>query len=151
MPASTDRTTAVTTATLFGVSLIVGSLFFEWLEIPNGDAGTLSLNGWSALETGDDLFLLIALVAVGLAYLRGLRGAWPLLLALAAAAIVVTFAVSTTPVVELTDAAGNQGSSTFDAYDFGPGLFIAAAGTLLLLIAGLVEARGHVRESNPPG
>jgi hypothetical protein len=147
MPTSTDRGTAFTAAFLFGVSLIVGSLFFDWLEVPAGDSGVLTLNGWSALETGDALFVLIALVAVGLAYLRGLRGPWPLLLALTAAAVVVTYAVSTTPAAELADAAGEQNTSgSFDGHDFGPGIFIAAGGAALLLAMGLVEARAHVKD-----
>ena len=92
------------------------------------------------------MFVLIALVAAGLAYLRGLRGPWPLLLALAAAAIVVTFAVSTTPAIEVGEAVRGQGLGSEDPYDFGPGLFIAAAGTVLLLAAGLFEARAHRAE-----
>ena len=111
--------------------MIVGSLFFEWIDLPYGDTpgGTISLDGWTSLETGDTVFVFVALVIVGLVSRRRLRGPWPLLLGLAATAVVVTFAVSTHARhrVQRRGAGPRLPTPAYDPYDFGPGLFIAAS------------------------
>jgi hypothetical protein len=134
---------AVSGMAALGALLLLVSLFFDWFSASDG-SDEISLSGWNGLEFGDLLFVLIfgAVIAVILGSMRApattpadapdrRTGAFLGLGALALLFVILA-AITTVPTVQLLSA----GSGTDVDISREPGLFVAAAGAILLLLAG---------------
>lgn len=153
MLAPRNSTVAAARLSLAGAVLLVVSLFFSWLTIPlasatGAEATKQSLDGWTVLESGDAVLVFVAFVAFGLVVLRRIDGPWLLLLSAGALAVVVTFMFSTVPITEIYKQVYRSSGYTYDA-DKGIGIWIAAAGAILLLIAGGIQAQGWMQGLQP--
>ncbi|MGH2956594.1 MAG: hypothetical protein ACRDL6_06330 [Solirubrobacterales bacterium] len=131
----------------------MASLFFTWLTIPlasstGGPTTRQSLDGWTALESGDAVLLFIAFVVLGLVALRRIEGPWLLLLAAGALAVVITFVLSSVPITQVSKQVYSSSGYSYDAAK-GTGIWIAAAGTSLLLIGGVIQARAWISRRQP--
>jgi glucan phosphoethanolaminetransferase (alkaline phosphatase superfamily) len=127
--------------------VLIGSLFLHWAQIPYqsdtpGIINKFGLSGWDSLETGDAVFLFIAIFVFGMVVTKRLEGPWLLLLALASLAVVTAFLISTTPIAESYGVNVNAEPSR------GVGAWVALGGTALLLIAGIVQAKGWLQNAS---
>lgn len=153
---------AVSGIAVLGAVLLVVSLFLDWFSISDGEE-EISISGWNGLELGDLFFLLVfgAVVALVLGSLRApattttdprdrRTGAF-LALGSLALLFVILAAITTVPTVEIFSAA--SGSDVDISRELG--LFVAAAGAILLLLAGGVGAATQAEqraeaEQGPP-
>ena len=137
---------------LAGAVLLVASLFFTWLELPlfsgatgqaagsTSQATEQSLDGWTVLESGDTILLFIGLVVIGLVALRRIEGPWLLVMSVGALAVVLSFVFSGVPMTEVYEQVYGESGFSYDAAK-GVGMWIASAGTVVLLLAGVIQAR----------
>ena len=109
------------------VALIV-SLFLDWYEL-SADGDSVTLSGWSALEFGDFLFVLIA-IAVVVALFSERSSQLVLGCGALAFIFVVLAAITNTPTVEAASISGSVDVS------LQAGFFLAAGGAVLLLLSG---------------
>lgn len=142
---------------LAGAVLLVASLFFTWVELPVFSGATTgtptqatetSLDGWTVLEAGDTLLLFVALAAIGLVASRNTAGPWLLVLAGIALAVVLSFLFSSVPMTEVYKEVYSSPGYTYSAAK-GTGIWIAAAGTAVLLFAGVIQARASLPGRRP--
>jgi hypothetical protein len=155
-----NRSVAAARLSLAGAVLLVASLFFTWLKLPlfsgtagqttatPGQAAEQNLDGWTVLESGDTVLLFIALIAIGLVALRSIEGPWLLVLAVGALAVVVPFLFSSVPMTEVYKQVYSGSGYTYEAAK-GTGVWIASAGTLVLLLAGVIQARDWLPGREP--
>lgn len=108
-----------------GAALLIVSLFLDWYSL-----GEITLGGWSALEFGDVLFVLILTESVRGAFSER-RALMFLGFGVAALAFVAIAAATNVPTIEASTAADSELGTSLEA-----GVFVAGAGALLLLVAG---------------
>jgi hypothetical protein len=120
---------ALTALGVAGAVTLVVSLSLDWYSLTFEDT-VVTLGGWSALEFGDVLFVLILIVAIGALF--GDRGAVTALASGVAALVFVGVAAATdVPVIEASTSGRPDVETSLQA-----GIFVAAAGGLLLVVAG---------------
>jgi hypothetical protein len=145
---------------LAGAVLLVASLFFTWLELPlfgsqtgqpagGTQAGEQSLDGWTLLESGDTILLFIALIAIGLVVFRSIEGPWLLILGVGAFSVVLPFMFSGVPMTEVYEDVYSDAGFSYDAAQ-GTGVWIAGAGTIVLLIAGVMQVSDRLPSRRGP-
>ena len=117
---------------LLAAALLVASLFIDWYELtsPGGDV-SLALTGWDALETSDALLLVFALTTIYFLIVRRFGLLVPL--GLSAIAVVLVVFATDTPTIALADQGGSGVQAAHET-----GMYVALAGSILLLGAGAV-------------
>lgn len=114
---------------IVGAVVLVVSLSLDWYSLSFEGEEFQSISGWSSLEFGDSLFVLILIGSVA-AMFTPRRALAFLGLGVVALVFVAVAAATNVPVIELT-ATGGEIDTSLEA-----GVFVAAGGVLLLLVAG---------------
>ena len=134
---------------VIGAILLVVSLFLDWYSL-SFEGEEVTLGGWNALEFGDVLFVL-ALIGSIAALFSDRRAVVFLALGVVALVFVAVAAATNVPVIEASTSGDSEVDTSLEA-----GVYVAAGGVLLLLIAGGLgmamdaEARPEADTATPP-
>lgn len=134
---------------LVGAGVLVVSLFMDWFELSSGDQ-TVSFSGWDAFEFADAAFVLIFLVAAGVAVApiaADEEARLPALtrLAIASVVIVIIAVASSAPILKLAESSGDA------SIGLAGGAYVGIVGAILMALAGAADlALRRERRQAPP-